>query len=169
MFPSHDHLGGAVEVFGKALGPAVNNMVMVKMKEDEINQNLLGRAMEFTTDFLKAQNDAYTLPDTDEVGVIQRTINGELVNVAGRRLKDGTLQEDTGLIGRNGLAIYRTVPGRDVNFIANKDKNKNTLELAGDLAGKYGALNLINRSLGIILEDRADVGVKGTIQLHGGS
>tara|TARA_R100000697_G_scaffold45322_1_gene58489 strand:+ start:219 stop:2381 length:2163 start_codon:yes stop_codon:yes gene_type:complete len=162
-------LGGAVEVFGKALGPAVNNMVMVKMKEDEINQNLLGRAMEFTTDFLKAQNDAYELPDTDEVGVIQRTnADGELVNVAGRRLKDGTLQINTGQIGRNGRNIFVTVPGRDVNFIADKDKNKDTLELAGDLAGKYAALNLINRSLGIILEEKADAGVGGAIQLYGG-
>ena len=28
-------IGGAMEVFGAALGPAVNNMVMVKMKEDD--------------------------------------------------------------------------------------------------------------------------------------
>jgi len=50
-------LGGAIEVFGDALGPAVNNMVMVKMKEDEIEQNLLGKALEFSTDYLKAQNN----------------------------------------------------------------------------------------------------------------
>ena len=37
---------------------------MVKMKEDEIEQNLLGRALEFSTDFLKAQNQAFEMPDT---------------------------------------------------------------------------------------------------------
>ena len=38
-------------MFGAALGPAVNNLAMVRMKEDEIEQNLLGRVLEFQTDF----------------------------------------------------------------------------------------------------------------------
>ena len=33
-------------------------MVMVKMKEDEIEQNLMGRALEFSIRFIKAQNDS---------------------------------------------------------------------------------------------------------------
>ena len=163
-------ISGALEVFGKALGPAVNNMVMVKMKEDEINQNLLGRAMEFSVDYLKAQNDGLELPDTDETGVIQYTDkNGKLVNVAGRILKDGTKQVATGQVDpRTGLSIFTTVRDQGITFIANKDMNKETLEIAGDLAGKYAALNLINRSLGTILEGGADAGVTGAFQLYGG-
>ena len=163
-------VSGALEVFGKSLGPAVNNMVMVKMKEDEINQNLLGKALEFSTDFLEAQNQAFDMPDTDEIGVIQYTNeNGQLTNIAGRQLEDGTMQYDTGVVDRRtGLKIYRTFGGNQATFIANKDMNKETLEIAGDLAGKYGALNLINRSLGTILKGDAQAGVVGAIGLYGG-
>ena len=161
-------VGGALEVFGQALGPAVNNMVMVKMKEDELEQNLLGRALEFSTDYLKAQNEAFEMPDTEEVGVVQITnTNGRIVNIPGRRLKDGTLQRATGEVDRNGINIYTTVDP-SLNFIANKDQNKETLELAKDIAGKYAAVNLINRSLGIITEGGADAGVVGAFGLYGG-
>jgi len=161
-------VGGALEVFGAALGPAVNNMTMVKMKEDEIEQNLLGRALEFSTDFLKAQNEAFEMPDTEKIGVVQITnSNGRIVNIPGRRLKDGTLQRATGQVDGNGVNIYQTVDP-SLNFIANEDQNKETLELAKDIAGKYAAVNLINRSLGIITEGGADAGVVGAFGLYGG-
>ena len=161
-------LGGALEVFGAALGPAVNNMVMVKMKEDEIEQNLLGRALEFSTDFLKAQNQAFEMPDTEEVGVIQMTNSeGRIVNLPGRILKDGTKQRAIGTADANGMYNYQTVdPG--LNFIANKDMNKETLDIAKSIAGKYAAVNLINRSLGIIESGKAEAGVTGAIGLYGG-
>ena len=161
-------LSGALDVFGKALGPAVNNMVMVKMKENELDQNLLGRALEFQSDFLKAQNDAFEMPDTAETGVIQiQNEVGRIVNVPGRILKDGTKQRATGEVDSRGMNIYVTVDP-SFNFIANKDQNKETLEIAGDIAGKYAAVNLINRSLAIITEDRASAGVTGAIGLYGG-
>ena len=161
-------LGGALEVFGAALGPAVNNMVMVKMKEDEIEQNLLGRALEFSTDFLKAQNQAFEMPDTKEVGVIQMTNKaGRIVNVPGRILENGTKQMAMGTADANGMYNYQTVdPG--LNFIANKDMNKETLEIAKSIAGKYAAVNLINRSLGIIESGGAQAGVTGAVGLYGG-
>lgn len=161
-------LGGALEVFGAALGPAVNNMVMVKMKEDEIEQNLLGRALEFSTDFLKAQNQAFEMPDTKSVGVIQYTNEaGRIVNVPGRILEDGTKQRAVGTADANGMYNYVTVdPG--LNFIANEDMNKETLDIAKSIAGKYAAVNLINRSLGIIQSGEARGGVTGAIGLYGG-
>ena len=161
-------LGGALEVFGAALGPAVNNMVMVKMKEDEIEQNLLGRALEFSTDFLKAQNQAFEMPDTKSVGVIQYTNEaGRIVNVPGRILEDGTKQRAVGTADANGMYNYVTVdPG--LNFIANEDMNKETLDIAKSIAGKYAAVNLINRSLGIIESGKAQAGVTGAIGLYGG-
>ena len=152
----------------KHLGPAVNNMVMTKMKEDEIEQNLMGRALEFSTDFIKAQNEAYAMPEVEEVGVIQiQNSNGRITNVPGIMLKDGTKRVATGQMDSRGPNIYVTVPP-DLNFIANKDQNKETLELASDIAGKYAAVNLINRSLGIITEGRAEAGVTGAIGLYGG-
>ena len=161
-------LGGALEVFGAALGPAVNNMVMVKMKEDEIEQNLLGRALEFSTDFLKAQNQAFEMPNTKSVGVIQYTNEaGRIVNVPGRILEDGTKQRAVGTADANGMYNYVTVdPG--LNFIANEDMNKETLDIAKSIAGKYAAVNLINRSLGIIQSGGAQAGVTGAIGLYGG-
>jgi hypothetical protein len=162
-------LGGALEVFGAALGPAVNNMVMVKMKEDEIEQNLLGRALEFSTDFLKAQNQAFEMPDTENVGVIQYTNKaGRIVNVPGRILKDGTKQMASGAANpETGLYTYVTVDP-SLNFISQKDMNKETLDLAKSIAGKYAAVNLINRSLGIIQSGGAQAGVTGAIGLYGG-
>jgi hypothetical protein len=161
-------IGGAMEVFGAALGPATNNMIMVKMKEDEIRDNLLGRVLDFQSDFLKAQNEAYVMPDTDQVGVIQMTNKEDrIVNVPGRILKDGTKQIATGRVDQNGVNIYQTVDP-SLNFINNDDANKNTLELAEGIAGKYAAVNLINRSLGIIEAGGADAGVTGAIGLYGG-
>jgi hypothetical protein len=162
-------VGGALEVFGAALGPAVNNMVMVKMKEDEIDQNLMGRALDFTSDFFAAQNQAFEMPETEEVGVVQYTNEaGRTVNVPGRILKDGTKQMATGSADpETGLYTYNTVDP-NFNFIANKDKNKETLELAKGIAGKYAAVNLINRSLGIINEGEAQAGITGALGLYGG-
>ena len=161
-------IGGALEVFGQALGPAVNNMVMVKMKEDEIEQQLMGRALEFSTDFLKAQNQAIEMPDTLSAGVIQYTnAAGRTVNKPGRILKDGTKQVADGIDPRTGLTIFRTVDP-NLNFIPNDDQNKETLDLAKQIAGKYAAVNLINRSLGIIAEGKAEAGVTGAIGLYGG-
>jgi hypothetical protein len=161
-------IGGALEVFGTALGPAVNNMVMVKMKEDEIDQNLMGRALDFTSDFFAAQNQAFEMPETEEVGVVQYTNEaGRTVNVPGRILKDGTKQMATGRADANGMYTYNTVDP-NFNFIANKDKNKETLELAKGIAGKYAAVNLINRSLGIINQGDAQAGITGAIGLYGG-
>jgi hypothetical protein len=160
-------LGGALEVFGQALGPAVNNSVMVRMKEDELNDRLLERAMDFSINYLKAQNDALKIPDTKDIGVIQYTNkNGVVINQPGRVLKDGTKQIATGRIV-NGISEYRTVPAT-TRFIKNNDANKETLEIAGDLGGKYGALKLINRSLGIIERGDAEGGVVGLFGLYSG-
>ena len=161
-------IGGALEVFGTALGPAVNNMVMVKMKEDEIEQNLMGRALDFTSDFFAAQNQAIEMPDTESSGVIQYTNEaGRTVNVAGRILKDGTKQIAGAKDPKTGLNSYTTVDP-NLNFIPNDDQNKETLKLAKQIAGKYAAVNLINRSLGIISGGKANAGAVGALGLYGG-
>ena len=160
-------IGGALEILGQALGPAVNNSVMVKMKEDEMEDRMLERSLDFSLNFLKAQNDASGLPDTKDIGVIQfRNPNGVVINTAGRVLKDGTKQIATGRVV-NGISEYRTVDA-NAKFIKNDDANKETLEISKDLGGKYGALKLINRSLGIIEEGKADAGVTGLVGLYSG-
>ena len=164
---SKSGLGGALEVLGQALGPAVNNSVMIKMKEDEMDDRMLERALNFSLNYLKAQNDAAALPETKDIGVIQfRNPNGVVVNTAGRVLKDGTKQIATGRIV-SGVSEYRTVPA-NAKFIKNDDANKETLDISKDLGGKYGALKLINRSLGIIEKGDADAGVTGLFGLYSG-
>ena len=49
-------IGGALEVFGQALGPAVNNYAVMKLKENELENELMSDALEMSSDFLKAQN-----------------------------------------------------------------------------------------------------------------
>ena len=39
-------LGGALEVFGNAIGPATNNYATMKLKENELENNLMGDALE---------------------------------------------------------------------------------------------------------------------------
>jgi hypothetical protein len=123
--------------------------------------------MDFSINYLKAQNDGLKLPDTKDIGVIQYTNkNGVVINRPGRVLKDGTKQIATGRIV-NGISEYQTVPAT-TKFIKNNDANKETLDIAGDLGGKYGALKLINRSLGIIERGDADAGVVGLFGLYSG-
>ena len=83
-------------------------------------------------------------------------------------LKDGTKQiQIPGAINPNGTSVFQTASA-GTTFIANKDKNKETLDAAADLGGKYAALNLINRSLGIIEKGDAKVGVVGAVGLYSG-
>ena len=50
-------VGGALEVFGKALGPAVNNYATIKLKENELENELMGDALELASDEMQARND----------------------------------------------------------------------------------------------------------------
>jgi len=50
-------LAGAAEVFGTALGPAVDSMILVKMKNDEAYRDFAATVLDYNTELLKARNE----------------------------------------------------------------------------------------------------------------
>jgi len=51
-------LAGAAEVFGQALGPALDAQILVKMKNDEAYRDWASSVLSYNTDLLKLRNDA---------------------------------------------------------------------------------------------------------------
>ena len=101
-------IGGALEVFGQAIGPAVNNYATIKLKEGEIRANRRETSLNAALDHMKFLNDAAQVdrPDVDP-GVIQiRGTNGDLQNFNGYIGKDGTTYIPGGLgsDGRQSLS-----------------------------------------------------------------
>jgi hypothetical protein len=50
-------LAGAAEVFGTALGPAVDSSILVKMKNDEAYRDFAATVLDYNTELLKARNE----------------------------------------------------------------------------------------------------------------
>jgi hypothetical protein len=94
-------LAGAAEVFGTALGPAVDASILVKMKNDEAYRSFAATVLDYNTELLKARNDllkgtkrkrgsismggkfyeAFTETDTGEIFVVDPK-TGEYRNVS---------------------------------------------------------------------------------------
>ena len=151
-------IGGALEVFGQALGPAVNNYATIKLKEDELSNDFMETALELAQDEIAAKNEAVEIPapDVKDTGVI-RIIQpgGKVQNFTGRELKDGTIQiAILGLKDQFGRQVYQTYTGRG-DFLPRDFKNEQTSEILFDLEGKYRALSTTDKSLKI-LEDAYD-------------
>ena len=104
-------VGGALEVLGQALGPAVNNYVTVKLKEGELRANIREQSLSAALEHMKSLNTAAKIDYPDRTpGVFQALDpNGELVNFFGYQLKDGTVQAPTGQMV-NGRETFVTVP-----------------------------------------------------------
>ena len=146
-------LGGAVEVFGKALGPAVNNYAMIKLKENELENEFMQSALEIASDEIERKNQAYEYPDGDP-GVVQILQGGKTVNMTAIRLKDGTVQAAIpGMKDPNGRNIYTTLPpGTYVRFATNDSLAKPQTDLLRELDAKYRAYALGQKTIRI-LED----------------
>ena len=50
-------IGGALEVFGQAIGPAVNNYAIAKMKENELERNSMETYLGYALEELKLFNE----------------------------------------------------------------------------------------------------------------
>ena len=149
-------IGGALEVFGQALGPAVNNYAVMKLKENELENELMSDALEMSSDFLKAQNAVADAQDHGFVKIIGA--QGQLRNMAARRLKDGTVQIAVpGQVDQNGAQLFTTVPyGSYTGFVkgdfAASEQNK-TLK---NLSGAYKGLQFNQINLKILRAAKAD-------------
>ena len=156
-------IGGALEVFGKALGPAVNNYATIKLKENELENEFMTDALEMAADEIAAQNDLVEDTsglDFENFGYIQfRDKNGRAINRTGGLLKDGTyVMAALGQNDANGRQVYIPVPaGTFSNYITSKFALKEQGQTLRNLSGKYKALGIGKETIGI-LEDAAAKG-----------
>jgi len=145
-------IGGAMEVFGRALGPAVNNYATLKLKENELENNFMQSALEIASDEIERKNQVYDPPE-GTAGVVQILQNGRPVNLTGIRLKDGTVRAAIPGQTENGRNVYTTLaPGSYVRFESSDKLAKPQIDLLRELDAKYRAYALGQKTIKI-LED----------------
>jgi len=179
-------LGGALEVFGQAIGPAVNNYATIKLKEGELRRNTREASLTAAMDHMKFLNDNTKTEYPDRTGgVIQiRGADGKLRNYKGYSLKDGTKQMAMG-IGPNGREQFVTVSqgtpimdsgpdgisgneddrviGRYEDFKEQKTISSRLTDLHDILGNRYDALATAREVLTIIGQDDAKAGAALTV------
>jgi hypothetical protein len=145
-------IGGAMEVFGRALGPAVNNYATLKLKENELENNFMQSALEIASDEIERKNQVYDPPEGVS-GVVQILQNGKPVNLTAIRLKDGTVRAAIPGQTDNGRNVYTTLaPGSYVRFESSDKLAKPQIDLLRELDAKYRAYALGQKTIKI-LED----------------
>ena len=154
-------LGGALEIFGTALGPAVNNYATIKLKENEMENEFMSDALELAQDELAAQNDlteGTSGLDFESYGYIQfRDKDGNAINRTGGRLKDGTyVMASLGAKDQLGRQAYTVVPaGTFSDYFTDAFGKKEQAQTIRNLSGKYKALGIGNETIKILEEAAA--------------
>ena len=145
-------IGGAMEVFGRALGPAVNNYVTLKLKENELENNFMQSALEIASDEMDRKNQVYEAPEGTP-GVVQILQNGTPVNLTALRLKDGTVRAAIPGQTDGGRNVYTTLaPGSYVRFASSDKLAKPQADLLRELDAKYRAYALGKKTEKILEE-----------------
>ena len=156
-------LGGAMEVFGQAIGPAVNNYATIKLKEGELRARNREASLNAAVDHMKFLNDAAIAkieasvverPDVDP-GVVQfRGADGKLRNYSGYIGKGGTTYLPGGLgpdgkeklipISQSGAIkdSEGNVLGSFENFQKQDKINNRLFEISDILGNRYNALSV---------------------------
>ena len=168
-------LGGALEVLGNALGPAVNNYAVMKLKQNELENKSMETYLGFALDEMKLFNEAAAgEPFDGQLGVVQFIDeNGNTINVKGRQTKGGTIEFATGQIGPRGNEIYAsissqaTVPGfgRVNQFLDKKTVDQETIKIGDTLSNRYKTFKITNDVLDTIAAQPESVGPAGAINL----
>jgi hypothetical protein len=154
-------IGGALEVFGKALGPAVNNYATVKLKENEMENEFMSDALELAQDEIAAKNDLLEGTsglDFESTGYIQfRDKNGKAVNRTGGLLKDGTyVMAALGQVDANGRQVYVPVAaGTFSKYFTSSFGEEEQGKTIRNLSGKYKALGIGKETIRILEEAAA--------------
>jgi len=160
-------VGGALEVLGKALGPAVNNYATIKLKENELSNSFMSDALELAGDEIERANEIIEFkmpeyPDGDP-GVIQMfDRNNQIVNMRGIRLKDGTVQVAMpGMKDQFGHNVYQTmVTGSFNRFMPNSELDPKAIDTLLELDQKYKAYKYGETSYNLV-KSFADKGITG--------
>lgn len=167
-------LGGALEVFGQAMGPAVNNYAVMKMKENELERNSMETYLGYAIDEMKLFNEAAAgEPFDGELGVVQFIDeNGLTRNVKGRQTKTGTQEVATGQLDNRGNMIYVPIGsdviegyGRPVDFFKKDTVDENTQKTGETLSNRYKTYRIATDVLDTLTEQPAAGGPRGAIAL----
>ena len=163
-------IGGALEVFGAALGPAVNNYATIKLKENELENDFMSDALELARDEIEARNGVLESPEFPDAksGIIQITgQDGNTRNVTARQLKDGTVQYAVyGSTDQYGRQLFQTAPyGSYDKFLQADFAAKEQAETIKDLSAKYKAYNLGRASIDILKKPEVTGGPKGRLNI----
>jgi len=156
-------IGGALEVLGQALGPAVNNYATIKLKEGELRQSAREASLVAAMDHMKFLNEGANIANPEQSrGVIQiRLPNGELSNIMGFQRKDGTVTIPAGVLGNQEVFVPvsqgglikdstgKTI-GRFENFFEQKQINDRLFDIQDILGNRYDALSTTNKVLSIL-------------------
>ena len=149
-------ISGAMEVFGQAIGPAVNNYATIKLKEGELRAQNREASLNAAVDHMKFVNDNAVAESPDRTGgIIQiRGADGRLRNYKGYTLKDGTKQIAAG-IGPDGRETFVPVSqgapiadsngqiiGQYENFLEQNSVDKRLFDIQDVLGNRYNALSV---------------------------
>jgi hypothetical protein len=149
-------LAGAMEVFGQAIGPAVNNYATIKLKEGELRAQNREASLNAAVDHMKFVNDNAVAESPDRTGgIIQiRGADGRLRNYKGYTLKDGTKQIAAG-VGPDGRETFVPVSqgapiadsngqiiGQYENFLEQNSVDKRLFDIQDVLGNRYNALSV---------------------------
>jgi hypothetical protein len=149
-------IGGAMEVLGQALGPAVNNYVTVKLKEGELRQNAREASLNAALDHMKFVNDNAKVERPDQTGgIVQiRGADGRLRNYKAYQMADGTVTMAAG-VGPDGREIFTTIPqgeaiidsdgntiGNFENFLKQDSIDKRLFDIQDTLGNRYNAYSV---------------------------
>jgi len=176
-------IGGAMEVFGQAIGPAVNNYATIKLKEGELRAKRREAGLNAAFDHMKFLNDA-AKEDVEVVerdrGVVQiRGVDGKLRNYKAYTRKNGTIEMASGGFDKNtGQEIFVPVAqGSDIktsgpdgipgneddvvigkyeDFIPQKIYSKRLQEIEDILGNRYAALATTRDVLKTLAQTDAD-------------
>ena len=157
-------IGGAMEVLGQALGPAVNNFATIKLKEGELRQNAREASLNAALDHMKFVNDNVKAERPDQTGgIVQiRGADGRLRNFKAYQMKDGTITMAAGIVdGRESFVpISQGAPIKDSgpdgipgneddrvignfeNFLEQKNVDKRLFDIQDILGNRYNALSV---------------------------
>ena len=168
-------LGGALEVFGNALGPAVSNYAVMKLKQNELENKSMDTYLGYALDEMKLFNEAAAgEPFGGELGVVQFIDdNGNTINVKGRQTKGGTIEFATGQIGPRGNEIYASISsqanvpgfGKVNQFLDKKTVDTETIKIGDTLSNRYKTFKITNDVLDTIAKQPESVGPAGAINL----
>lgn len=149
-------LAGAMEVFGQAIGPAVNNYATIKLKEGELRAQNREASLNAALDHMKFVNENAVAERPDQTGgIVQiRGADGRLRNYKAYQMKDGTVTMAAG-IGADGREMFVPVSqgapiadsngqliGQFENFLEQKNVDKRLFDIQDVLGNRYNALSV---------------------------